>query len=165
MKKALVVLALAVVFAVPAVAQTKPRVYIEPPKNVLPLSKDFAKAGLKAILAVHDFNGGEVETSRVKGLVEDAQVAVTTEGDSAMMKSVAQYVDSHELAREMARDFKEHEDACDADRSASYEQCQALKTQDSSRIKDIEYRAEQSFDAAVKQLKDQKYCKFTDCRL
>ena len=82
-KKILVVLGLAVMFAAPAFAQET--------KNILPLSEDFAKAGLKAIFALRDFRGDVPDASRVKGLMEDAEIAVSTDGDKAEMHMLLLY--------------------------------------------------------------------------
>lgn len=59
--------------------------------KAMPLSDDFAKAALKAIFALHDFHGGEADASRVKGLMEDAEIAASTEGDTAEMHMISVY--------------------------------------------------------------------------
>jgi hypothetical protein len=79
-------------------------------KSVLLLSDDFAKAALKAIFALRDLHGDAPDASRVKGLTEDAEIAVSTEGDKAEMHMISLYA-AYQAAEVEEEQIRKREDA------------------------------------------------------
>ena len=84
MKSIIATIALALtLFAAGANAQDKKQTQKQAHRQTL--SPDFVKAGLKATYAIHGFTGGAVDASRVKGLIEDAEIAATTKDDKELL--------------------------------------------------------------------------------